>query len=385
MKVLYDYQGFFQRVGGISRCFCELAKHMPQNVEISFLIKESDNIYIKDAELLPDLPSCKLTFKNFLYSKSFKGKHMLYTFLENHFLSFPTFKNANKAYSIKKLRQGCLDFDVYHCTFYDDFFIPYLNGKPFVITVHDMIWELEKSERFSHYSHAKKNMANRANHIITVSQQTKNDLIRLWDIPEEKISVVYHGYPIPPKIYKESEIQCPYFLYVGRRGGYKNFKQTLIDFSIFQAKHKEVKLICVGSPFEKDEAAFISTLSLTGNVISTFATDNELYHLYHYAMAFIFPSTYEGFGIPILESFINGCVTLLNNSSCFPEIGGEAAIYFNSDGKGNSDLPEKMEYVYRLTQDERKTIIDKGFRRVEQFSWQNASIKLSEIYQALIQ
>ena len=129
----------------------------------------------------------------------------------------------------------------------------------------------------------------------------------------------------------------------------------------------------------------ISTLNLTGNVISTFANDDELYHFYHYAMAFIFPSTYEGFGIPILESFINGCVTLLNDSSCFPEIGGDAAIYFNSDGKGNSDLPEKMEYVYHLTQDERKVIIDKGFRRVELFSWQNAAIKLSKIYQALIQ
>lgn len=379
MKVLYDYQTFFQQVGGVSRCFCELAKHMPDDVTCIFSVCESDNEYLRDKTLMPGLPHCRLTAQKFLYPLKFYGRTRLYNYLQRHFPSFPTFENVNKPYSIKVLKGG--DYDVFHATLYDDYFLPYLNGKPFVITVHDMIWELYPDKGNRLWSQQKHKLCLKANHVIAISEQTKKDLMTLWQIPENKISVVYHGAPEHVEYNYGSPIVAePYFLYVGRRNGYKNFIQTIKDFAEFHSKYPDVNLICTGGRFTDVEKRLIDGLNLSGCVSALFVSDKDLFNLYHYAIAFIFPSIYEGFGIPILEAFSSGCLVLLNDSSCFPEIGGTAAVYFKSSTDGQSNLPQKLVEVYNMNKQNRNMYIQRGYERVKLFNWSMSAKKLVDIY-----
>ena len=380
MEIIFDYQGFLQRVGGVSRCFCELAKNMPPSAHCTIVIKQSDNIYLRDKALLPDLEPCRMSEAKFLHPLKFRGRSSLYSFIERHCKSFPTFDNVNKAYTIDYLKDH--SFDVYHTTHYDPFFLPYLGGKPFVVTVHDMIWEMYGQEHTPVSIH-KHQLSKQADHIVVVSQKTKEDMMRIWNIPEEKISVVYHGHPERPATYSHAIVQEEYFLYVGARGFYKNFRQTLTDFATFHTSHPQVQLVCTGRPFTKEEWQLIDSLGLTACIKQIFASDTDLINLYHYAVAFIFPSVYEGFGIPILEAFTYDCIALLNNTSCFPEIGGDAALYFESDLEGDSNLPNLLEYVYSLTPEERQKIKSKGWERAQHFTWEKAAEKLHKVYTKL--
>lgn len=381
MKVLFDYQAFFQEVGGVSRCFYELAKRLPEYIDIDILVKYSDNLYLQSNNNSGEILPVKVTAKSFLSPLKFKGRQRLYGLLENSFECFPTFTNANKRYAKQVLEKE--EFDIYHCTLYDDFFIPYLNNRPFVVTVHDMIWEIFPSDHSPKNSESKKALCFKANHIIAVSECTKRDLIRLWNIDSDKISVVYHGAPMKQYDYGAPLFESSYLLYVGLRHGYKNFLQTLYDFAIFHQKHPEVSLICTGPSFSKEESILLHSLGINKCVYHMFVGDKELANLYHYALAFIYPSIYEGFGIPILEAFTYECITLLNNKSCFPEIGGDAALFFDSNLDGTSNLPEILERVYRMSEDERRAIIQRGCMRARKFTWEESAKKMYAVYQSL--
>lgn len=382
MRVIIDYQGFFQEIGGVSRCFYELTRKLPLYIDVELLVKYSDNIYLKEMDGGSKVLPVKMTLQNFLPALKFRGKHRLFTWIEKHFESFPTFSNSNRKYAKKVLKD--LNFDVYHCSFYDDFFTPHINKRPFVVTVHDMIWELYPSSYFQKHSERKRRICEEATHIIAVSECTKKDLIKLWGIDEKKITVVYHGSPEGNSEYGHPIINKRYFLYVGARDGYKNFIQTISDFAEFHKKHPDVQLVCTGVPFNKFEQNKIHNHGLDESVTQLFVKDNELANLYHYAIAFIYPSVYEGFGIPILEAFTHQCIVMLNNKSCFPEIGGDAAIYFNSEINGPSDLPKAMEQVYALTAQQKQQIIESGQQRAQKFSWKESARKLAEVYKSLV-
>ena len=137
IRILYDYQAFsMQKFGGVSRCFVELCKHLPRGFESVFGVRESNNIYIKDiAGIEPE----NNKYNHFICKYDFWGKGHLHLWYDK-LLKTGYYPNYNKNYSIELLEKG--DFDVFHPTFYDDYFLPYLGNKPFVLTVHDMIPEL---------------------------------------------------------------------------------------------------------------------------------------------------------------------------------------------------------------------------------------------------
>ena len=112
------------------------------------------------------------------------------------------------------------------------------------------------------------------------------------------------------------------------------------------------------------------------------STDDTFYTLYHHAMAFIYPSAYEGFGLPILEAFTCGCPVLLNKASCFPDVGGDAAIYFDINRRG--DLAEHIEAFLQVPEQDRKDLIARGRERAQLFSWEESAKKLSHIYKNLL-
>lgn len=378
VKILYDHQAFtYQKWGGVSKSFCELIANRPAGMDYEIAVVESENHHLLSSNLVKGVNKISRDLVSFHNLHSFWGREKIYTFLgESGILH--TAEATNKKNSINKLIQG--DYDVFHPTFFDNYFFPYLNGKPFVLTVHDLMPELFGWYKGDPQIANKPELCEKAAAIVAVSENTKKDLCRMYNIPENKVHVVYHGCPEPDNTNNTGRlISEPYFLYVGRRDGYKNWRQTVVDFSVFNRTHPEVKLVCTGTNFSTDEKKFLHELQVANSVEHFFATDSQLANLYSYAIAFIFPSLYEGFGMPILESFAFECPTLLNDKSCFPEIGGNAALFFDSQD-GESNLAELMEEVYSMTDDEIKELNKKGKKRLEVFSWKESSRKLFNIY-----
>lgn len=379
MKVLYDHQAFtFQRFGGVSKCFCELISNMPADISTEIAVKESENVHLIESHLCPLIKMPKLNHSKWKKMFPFKGSGTIYRILMRLGL-ISTSETVNKHYAIQKLKEQ--DFDVCHPTFFDSYFLNYIGNKPWVITVHDMMPELFPdyfNQNDEQILFKRKNLS-KASAIVAVSEQTKKDIVRLLNIPAEKITVIYHGGPEREAVNNPSIVDSPYILYVGTRNAYKNFPQTLKDFATFHNKHSEVKMVCTGGGFTADERKMIEDLKVKDAVLHIPASGFEMKILYAHALAFVYPSLYEGFGMPILEAFAYGCPVLLNNKSCFPEIASDAGIYFESE-PGKSNLPEVLDKIYSLSIEERNIIIERGFVRLRDFSWEKSAEKLASVY-----
>lgn len=379
MRILYDHQAFaMQKYGGISRCFVELYKNMPQDVEASISLYKSDNAYVKE---IMDVQPKDTRLDTFLNSHQFKGKWHVQMML-NRFREHHTDKNTK--FSIEMLKRG--EYDVFHPTFFDDYFLPYLNGKPFVLTIHDMTPELypQYFGRKDPQIVRKRKLASLAAAIIAVSENTKQDIIRILGVPEEKVHVVYHGCSFPAPNEQMSPFSFPYILFVGGRGWFKNFLPFVKSVAPVLKRHEDMKVVCIGKPFTPEETKLFEELGLSGRFIRKHAeTDAELNTLYHHAHCFVYPSEYEGFGIPILEAYKASCPVLLNKASCFPEIAGDAAIYFQMNSTCNN-LTEQAEKAISMNSVEREYLLSKQRQRLSIFSWKQSAQKLSQIYRSIL-
>jgi len=378
MKVLYDHQAFTaQYFGGVSKCFCELLLNSPQNLHYKIAIRQSRNQHLLESKLVPEIKMPKIDWLKWHSVYSGSGSSFSYKMLS---AIYDTAEGENKRYSIQCLKSG--DFDVFHPTFFDPYFVPFLSGKPFVFTVHDMIPEIFNV--LQNQIKTKPFLCEKASAIIAVSENTKKDLCEMLNVPESKIYVVYHGGP-DVELDKTYRIMAePYFLYVGARAAaYKNFKQTLADFACFSKKHPEVKLVCTGSEFSKEEIELFRRLDISDRLIHFYADDKQLVNLYSNAVAFLYPSYYEGFGMPILEAYSHGCPVLLNNKSCFPEVAQNAAMYFDSV-EGQSNLSLKLEMVYAMNAQERTIAINRGYERLKHFSWIESANQLYKVYESIL-
>lgn len=386
MKILYDYQAFtMQKFGGVSKCFCELISKLPKEVEWNIAIKESDNIHLDQFKLVPELKHNNICADTFISKRNFKGKIRLYNLVNHIFPSFPSSENLNKRFAIQKLKES--NYDIFHPTFFKDYFLPYLNKKPFVLTIHDMMPELfpEYFRRNDMQILMKRKLVKEAGAIIAVSNQTKNDIIRLLGVNPNKISVIYHGGPKRNDLPSAQPpiINGDYILYVGSRYGYKNFAQFLRGFSLFAKNNADVKLICTGKPFTQEEQHLISSLGISKRIVQYFVSDIELTNLYAHALVFVYPSMYEGFGMPILEAYAYGCPVILSNCSCFPEIAGNAALYFDTEN-GEAELASRLQEIYNYTDKQRKELIQLGYERLSHYTWEKSSKQLVKLYESLL-
>lgn len=391
-----------QTHGGVSRCFAEIYSNLNANPDldahVSISVNETDNVYLR--ELGIGSPR-GFYYKNFIVPFHFPFKGRVFSLYNHYRFGFP-YQSRNEIYfheqeylkqeSIKALKKG--DFDVFHPTFFDDYFLPYLNGKPFVLTIHDMISELYPQYfnlRLDKQIVGKRKLAPLASAIITVSENTKRDVVRILGVPEDKIQVVYHGSEhirIPkefrvPKSFP-SEIFSHYILYVGDRYGYKNFDLFVVSVSTVLKHHSELKVICTGKDFNDKELTLMSHLGVKDLFISHWVqTDEEFFYLYHNAICLVYTSEYEGFGIPILEAYKADCPVMLNNASCFPEIAGNAAVYFNLTNS-ESNFADQFEKIYCWTEKEREEFLNKQRKRLSLYSWKKSAIQISEIYKSVI-
>ena len=381
MNILFDYQAFeMQPFGGVSKSYAKIISHLKSmGVDARIAIKESDNEHLIQTGIAPSIKPFGTKHRHWFGSrKLFRGQKRITRTILTPFGCKNDFLSINQDYCIKQLKKQ--KFDIFEPTFFDSYFLPYLKNKPFVLTVHDMIPEILGVDEPQVVQ--KKLLCPLAAHIHVPSQNTKNDLVCILNIDLEKITVTPHGSPDPPTTQYPSPYPFPYLLYVGARWSYKNFAPFVKECAITIAKYPEIHVVCTGSSFSPEEEKLIADCGLTQHFLQTHANEQSLQALYQNAIAFVYPSAYEGFGIPILEAFVCGCPVILNNASCFPEVGGGAAIYFDINRRG--DLAEHIEAFLQASEQDRAVMIARGRERAKIFSWEESARKLSHVYQTII-
>ncbi len=348
MKILYDHQIFsIQKYGGISKYFCELMMNLPPEIEYNLSLILSDNQYLKEGHSY---------FKKKIIpwpDKIFKGKGFLNRCLYN----------INKGYSRHLISSN--KYDLLHPTYYETYFLHNLK-KPYIITVHDLIeFKFKGQFRDNSLMPQMEEIIKKANRIISISENTKADLINTFKICPEKIDVIYHGFN-KPQHNEETNPYGRYILFVGKRNGYKNFTTFARALSILLQKESGLKLICVGLPFTKEETDELRNLKILEKTIALGVNENTLNNLYFHALVFVYPTLYEGFGMPILEAFANNCPVCLSHTSSLPEVAGEAGVYFDPHDQ-DSILQAIKKVIY--DDDFTKKIIAAGSNRLKKFSW----------------
>lgn len=367
MKILYDHQIFSGQVyGGISRYFSELMNSFYKNQDVKFDISLtfSNNHYLENVVFT----NHKAFFKNI----KFKGKYHITDYIN---------KINSKRFLIKR------NFDIFHPTYYDPYFLKYIDKKPFVLTIYDMIHELYP-ELFSKKDKThewKKLLAQKADKIIAISKNTKNDVLKFYDIDENKIEVIYLGNSLEKNNdFRIPDITLPdnFLLFVGDRAGYKNFDFFIRSIAPLLKNDASLYVVCAGGgKFSEKENTLIKEQNINNNVLQYAVDDKILSYLYQKARVFIFPSLYEGFGIPVLESFSCGCPIALSKTSSLPEVAGDAALYFNPiDEFSIREIVSKIIYSEEI----RKELQLKGFKQLEKFSWEKTANETVNVYGSLI-
>ncbi len=357
MKILYDYKIFYeQKYGGASRYFVEL-------------INALNHFNHKTLVLAPFYINSHLNEKGIkkIYGVKVRNK-----------------KFFGKAYEIvnKLINKYLISFfkpSLIHSTYYNDF--KKKNTLPTVLTVYDLIHE-KYSEMYSNQKDylPKKNAIDNVDHIICISNNTKKDLIKYYNVEEKKITVIYLA--ASKNISKPELKKKNYFLYVGNRKRYKNFKTLIKAFSNGNF-YKDYYLYCLGGgPFLKEEIEFFLANKVPLERILYFDTkDEEKDKIYISAKALIYPSVYEGFGLPILEAMSLGCPVISSNASCLPEVYGDAALSFDP-----YDYDVLQSKIYDLIHNENLSyeLIDKGFEQTKKFSWEKCAKETLSVYKKII-
>jgi glycosyltransferase involved in cell wall biosynthesis len=362
IRILYDHQTFStQRYGGISRYFFNLYKGLGafSDINSSIAALYSENEYLKNSPVL---------LNNALGKTIFAGhNNRIYRW--------------NRRYSSLKIRQG--KFDVFHPTYYDPYFIPDLK-KPFVLTVHDMIHEL-MADRFTDNNQViaqKKLLIEKADAVIAISHYTKSEILKFYPEAADKITVIHHGYQFnAARLAGALTLPPKYILFVGERYFYKNFVSSVKAIACLLNADPDLHLICAGGGgFTAEESALFDSLNINAQCRQISATDGELQQLYQQARVFIFPSLIEGFGFPLLEAFTGGCPVAASNNSCFPEIGGDAVMYFDPLDEGSMRTA-----VETLLNDEalRQGQIDKGSERLKLFTIEKQVAETLDLYRQI--
>lgn len=378
VKVLYDHQAFdLQTHGGVTNGAVQLISNLPSSIDKTIAVKRTGNIHLLSSKISKAKPLI-CTRDSFITNLYFRGKYRLFDKLASKCINLRPW-DLNRSYSIQLLTEG--NYDVFHPTYFYWYFLDYIGSKPFVLTIHDLTPEHFFENKDDLQIKSRELLIDKASHITVNSEYTKDEVMDYYKVPSSKISVIYRGAPSKIAYSKENIFSFNYLLYVGSRtSSYKNFVPMLRNIRSFLLSHENIKLVCTGNGFNQDEAKILSDLNLSDKVICKFCSPKELMNLYFNAVCFIYPSLNEGFGLPILEAYSADCPVFLNNCSCFPEIAGDAAVFFDlKDGHGN--LCDKLENFLKVSVQERNQLIVKQRKRLSFFSWKKSAEKLAQVYE----
>lgn len=234
----------------------------------------------------------------------------------------------------------------------------------------------------------RKSIISKSCNITCVSKQTAIDLSVKYNVDKKNIKVIYPG--ISDKFLVKNEedkdffikkykIKKPFFLFVGGRSGYKNFNKLLEAYGKWEGK-KDVDLIVLGSgKFNKKEEEIINKEKISNNIYNfQFVSDEDLIMFYNCSKSFIFPSMYEGFGLPLIEAMACGTLVLASDISVFREIGLDIPLYFNP--KEIDSFINSFNLAINGNQELR---VKKGLFRSSNFSWKKTVDELLLFYKDL--
>ena len=362
MRILYD--GFIyttQVTGGINRYFANIIKNLPPDFVPILTMRKARNFNY------PEHPALKA-------------------------YNFPVFHPGRISIPLGKLYFRAVDRlvrpDIIHPTYYS-----LLTGEkmsirrcPSVITVWDMIHEIYSDTMDPHgvVAREKKEAILGSDAVFCISESTKADLLNRVKVPEERITVIHLASEIDASISYGAETvpEQHYFLYVGSRAPYKNFNGLCRAVAKIAKTEQDIKLCVVGSPFDLNELKLIGGLSLE-HVIENYGevTDSHLAKLYRCSVAFVYPSLYEGFGIPLLEAMACGTIVIAANCSSIPEVVGAAAVLFEPFEADS--LTEALFFVLDHPA-KRSYFILKGYERVKNFNWEKTAMQTMQVYRSLL-
>lgn len=292
------------------------------------------------------------------------------------------------------------------------FNVPILCPVPFVVTIHDLIitkFPTTRATTLGGVRYFYKNLGyriginhaiRRAKKIIAVSKFTKQDLLQQFKVAENKVEVIYEGVATlehavdqtftaklnPEEVLSDYCILEPYLLYVGNAYPHKNLESLVRVFLELRQIHPDLKLVLVGREdyFYARLKKFVCDLTHESEsiIFPGYVPDRDLQTLFSHAAAYVFPSKYEGFGLPPLEAMTRDCPVVSSNATCLPEILGEAAIYF--DPYDDSSMKKAIDSL--LSDDAlRARLISAGHKQISLYDWSKAATETLAIYRNILE
>lgn len=350
-----------QRVG-VNQFAFELLRHLHRlDTPHKFVV------FLKDRPL-PDMPPAK---ENFTYETFGPRKAWVLTGLTLRLLRSP--------------RPDVL--------FSPSHYIPLISPVKRVFSIMDLSYEKFGADYFKQYDLQQlrrwtRLSAQKAKKIITISESAKADIMELYNVPASKLSVIYPGYDeetfhsrIPvtkiQQIRDKYHIKGKYFIFVGTLQPRKNIIRLIKAFSKLGGG---TKLVIVGKKGWLYDEIFelVKRLGVEQKVIfAGFAPTDDLPALFKGSVAYVLPSLYEGFGIPVIEAQACGAVTIVSRVSSLPEAAGDAAIYIENP-ESVHHIAESLRLALSLSRARREALIDAGRANVKRFSWGQAATKTVE-------
>jgi glycosyltransferase involved in cell wall biosynthesis len=368
MQILYDGQIYkMQIAGGINRYFANIIGRLPEDFAPFLIVEQGREV-------------------NFPFHRNLRMYNYGRMPLEH--ISWKLAKLCSvleKRYHESLVRSR--RFHVIHPTYYS-----LLTGQqlakcraPIVINVWDMINELFAAEYDPDGSIAelKQKAISASQAVICISENTKKDLIEHYKVPESKvvvthlaseldISMTYGPEPVPSR---------PYYLFVGSRFRYKNFDGLLKAFAKINTRRTDLGLCVVGAPFVEEEEKLLSELKLSDRVERYgIPNDSHLAKLYRSSIAFIYPSLYEGFGLPPLEAMSCGTAVVASDRSSIPEVVGDGGILFNPESE--DDLADIL-LLLSSDSTKRDELVKKGLERSKAFDWDKTLAETLAVYRTI--
>jgi glycosyltransferase involved in cell wall biosynthesis len=343
----------------------------------------------------------------------FGDDHQYFIFLKSE--NFDEYTPKNKNFTKIKADYGWYSFseqiwfplllnkyklDLMH---FPHFNVPILYFGKFVVTIHDLILinfptlrgstlsPLFYKIKFLAYKIVIKHAINKSSRIIAVSNFTKNDILKNYkSVSDKKITVTYEACEdfcmLSPNKDKEIlsryGIEKPYIMYVGNAYPHKNLERLILAFKKIKEKKEDLKLVLVGKIdyFYAQLQDFVKKQNISGVLFIGYAMDYELDTIFHNADAYVFPSLYEGFGLPPLEAMAKGTPVASSDHPCMKEVLGDSAHYFS--GKDISDISRAIDDVLKDSE-LRKKLIDQGYERIKKYSWKRMARITREVYNSI--
>lgn len=354
MKLTLDNIIFsLQKMGGISVYWYELLKRISQEQDI----------------------------KTEIYQFKAKNFHVM----EQKITQLDLSTQTESKLPLTLLRYLPFRIKVNHQSLFHSSYYRIAKGAKNIVTIYDFTYEFYRIGLAKRIHELQKKYAiNHAAGIICISENTKKDLYHFFSDLKTPVKVIYIGksdsFFVLPESYQYSEqskqlISMKFVLFVGARAGYKNFS-SLVDALV---SYTDISLVIVGSALSEEESIYLKQRINDRYIFAGFVDDKQLNELYNLAYCFIYPSEYEGFGIPVCEAMAAGCPVIAMNRSSIPEVSGNAGLLCE-------DLNEYTLKPHFSALDEslqRKQIINRGVEQAKKFTWDKCYEQTIDFYKEI--